>query len=759
MRETVTTIKSQFNVNLAEKKRVCAASRLAGLFFLVAFFTQILTISAIAQLRDWRTFTNTRAVNQIIAHDDLLFAATTGGLLVFDHQTGSFETLTNADGLGGNNITAVTADRNGTIWAALSDGKVNLFEPETGEIELLVFDQQRSFTINDFYAVGDTMYIAFDFGVGEYRLDRNELKEIYQQLGLGFSPGVAATALLLHNQALYVGTAQGLATASMSIPNLKAPQSWTNLTSSDGLPTGEVTGLTVLDGKVVVATTTGIAIQENDDWTVVSNNLPDQTIKALAVSGTTLFAATPFAVFQSDDLVNWNRLDGFPGEPNDLVVTDGRVWGASKNSGLAEYEAEQNSWIVHEPNSPKTASFSSLAVDQNGTLWATSPIDGFLSFDGEIWQNYDELGSTARGDYRSVVIDDSGRVWLGVWGRGVQVLQPGGGTLQIAGYDTTGGLLAGIPNDLGYVVVNEVTKDRHGNIWLSNLGAATNRKLVAVTPEGEWVYFTPPNASRIEINRIIVDQFDQIWYGMSNDGVEVIDYRRTLFDPTDDVLTFGNTVSAQLASNRITGLAEDADGTIWIGTNDGLFFWFANQISRQFRLISNDVTVVRIDPSNNKWIGTSSGITIISSDNASLSYYTTENSPLVSNIITDFAFNPETGEAYIATTNGLSVVATPFTTLRQDFSQLSGYPNPLILDGGDAQFTITNLVRQSSVSIFTEDGRLIKAFPPGSISGAQATWDGRNENGDFVPSGIYLFVAQNSDGSASAAGKVAVVRR
>lgn len=735
-----------------------ACKRALWLFCLLLFFISA-NMPAFGQLRNWRTYTNTRSVNQLMAYEGDLYAATTGGLLVYNDETAEIEAYTNASGLAGNNVTAVAADQRGKIWIALADGKVNMLDPQTGDIDLLVFDQQRSFSINDFFAAGDTMYIAFDFGVGEYRIDREELKETYQQLGLAFSPGIETTALLLHNETLLVGTTQGLATASLSFPNLKAPQSWRNLTASNGLPSGAVSDLAVLDNSVVVATNTGIAMQVEDNWVDLSANLPERNIKALAVQGTSLVAATPFSVYLTEDLMNWRRLASFPGEPNDLQVADGKIWGASNNNGFAEFDAAQDTWIVHESNSPKTASFSALAVDQSGTLWATSPIDGFLSFDGEQWRNYDALGATARGDYRDVVVDDSGRVWLGVWGKGVQVLQQNGDELQITIYDSTNGVLAGISNDLGFVVINELTKDRQGNIWMANFRAATNRKIIAVTPQGEWVYFTPPNASRIEINRLVIDQFDQIWYGMAEDGIGVIDYRRTLLDPNDDVLTFGDVVTSQLTSNRITGLAEDADGTIWIGTNDGLFFWFANQVSRQFRLISNDVTIVRVDPSNNKWVGTSSGITIISSDNANLSYYTTENSPLVSNIITDFAFNPETGEAYIATTNGLSVVTTPFTTLRADFSQLTGYPNPFILDGSGTQFTITNLVRQSSVSIFTEDGRLVKAYPPGSISGAQATWDGRNDNGEFVPSGIYLFVAQNSGGSTSAVGKVAVVRR
>jgi ligand-binding sensor domain-containing protein len=733
---------------------------LIALILLANLFT---SESSLAQLRNWRTFTNMRPAKKLAALDNQIYAATTGGLLVFDPAGQRFSTFTNAEGLASNDITAIAADRLGRMWIALGDGKINLLDPETGDLDLLIFDQERTFTIHDFLALGDTMYIAFDFGVGEYRLDKKELKETYQQLGLNFNPGVATTALLLRDRTLYVGTEQGIASASLDFPNLKAPQSWVNQTAGNGLPAGAITDLAVFNGQIVASTEGGIAILVDESWQNISAGLPEKKIRSLAVRESTLetalFAAAEFSLYRTTDLLNWQKLEGFPGQPNDVLISGGVVWGASNSNGIAEYDDSQFAWNVHEPNSPKTGSFSGLAVDQNGVLWGVSPIDGFLSFDGENWKNYEELGGQAKGDYRSIVVDDSGRVWMGVWGRGIKILTQTASGLQITTFDSTDGVLAGIPNNLGFVVVNDLTKDRQGNIWVSNLGAATNRKIAVVTPAGEWAYFTPPNASRIEIQRLVIDQFDQIWYGMRDDGVEIIDYRQTLFDPSDDVLTFGEMITTQLSSNRITGMAEDVDGTMWIGTNDGLFFWFANQVSRQFRLISNDITVVRVDPSNNKWVGTSSGFTIISSDNASLTHFTTENSPLVSNIITDFAFNPETGEAFIATTNGLSAVSTPFTRLRFDYSLLTGYPNPFILDGSGIQFTITNLIRQSGVSIYTEDGRIVREFPPGAISGAQAIWDGKNEEGRFVPSGIYLYVAHSSDGSASAAGKVAVVRK
>jgi hypothetical protein len=55
------------------------------------------------------------------------------------------------------------------------------------------------------------------------------------------------------------------------------------------------------------------------------------------------------------------------------------------------------------------------------------------------------------------------------------------------------------------------------------------------------------------------------------------------------------------------------------------------------------------------------------------------------------------------------------------------------------------------VSIFTVAGELIKEIKAGD------QWDGRNEGGELVASGIYLFYTRVPSGE-SAVGKIAVIR-
>ena len=71
-------------------------------------------------------------------------------------------------------------------------------------------------------------------------------------------------------------------------------------------------------------------------------------------------------------------------------------------------------------------------------------------------------------------------------------------------------------------------------------------------------------------------------------------------------------------------------GVMWIGTDKGANFWFANRVGRQFGLISDFVNVIGIDARNNKWFGTANGVSVLANDGVSWTHFTIGNSPLVS---------------------------------------------------------------------------------------------------------------------------------
>ena len=65
-------------------------------------------------------------------------------------------------------------------------------------------------------------------------------------------------------------------------------------------------------------------------------------------------------------------------------------------------------------------------------------------------------------------------------------------------------------------------------------------------------------------------------------------------------------------------------------------------------------------------------------------------------------------------------------------------------------------MQDSNIKILTIDGRLVTEFS--SPGGRTAYWDGRDDNGDLVSTGVYLIVAYQSETNDVVTGKVAVIR-
>jgi hypothetical protein len=70
---------------------------------------------------------------------------------------------------------------------------------------------------------------------------------------------------------------------------------------------------------------------------------------------------------------------------------------------------------------------------------------------------------------------------------------------------------------------------------------------------------------------------------------------------------------------------------------------------------------------------------------------------------------------------------------------------------------IDGLVENSSIKIITLSGDIVAELT--SPGGRIATWNGLDKRGKYVPSGIYIIVAYNQDGSKVGKGKVVVIRR
>jgi ligand-binding sensor domain-containing protein len=704
-----------------------------------------------AGLWDWKSFTPLLQFRDLYHADSLVWCATEGGLLSFDSRTGSFTGRTNTDGLASNEMTAVTGDGSGNLWLGFSNGLLQKFQPSSGE--WAVFDDFKGHPISRLCLRGDSLLVGMDIGLSLFLVSRQEVKETFRRLGSAFSVEVPVRDVLIHGGRIWAAVDRGLAHASVTNENLLDPASWTNVTFP--VPSSEITCLAEWNGLLAAGCAAGVYVENGTGWNLLSNGYPNARLSRLADLGGALVAATALGCYRWDGL-RWNPAAEGTGPSLSLAVDGRRLWMGTMN-GLWEKPDSTSAPTHYTPNCPSGARFLGLAVDRDGILWCASDFyggKGFSRFDGRSWRNFDgasnpEIGSN---DFGCVAVDRRNRKWFGSWGNGALLMEGDSLFRQFKPPDFLSGSTS---SDLSYAAVYDIEVEPSGTVWILNWNAVSGLPLVSVTRDSVWKYYSSPLGIN-NLRCIAVDGENRKWIGTDGNGVLILDDAGTPDNPDDDPEIQRITETDGLASNVITALAADQDGTMWIGTDDGLYYYSFGSL-RQINVYYQDaITALMVDGVNNVWVGTNIGVGYFSTSTFASTHFTAAASPLVSDLITALAYDPKTGSVYIGTAKGLSRIETPFSKTVSELAGLTLYPNPFIPDR-HGSLSVDGLAKNVSVCVYTMNGFLVRRFPFSGATGRVLAWDGKNDRGEGVAGGIYLVIARTEDGR-QAVGKVAVVR-
>ncbi len=279
----------------------------------------------------------------------------------------------------------------------------------------------------------------------------------------------------------------------------------------------------------------------------------------------------------------------------------------------------------------------------------------------------------------------------------------------------------------------------------------------------------------IESNKITVDNFNRIWV-VSPSGLVMYKYNGDVLNPNEEIwleekidpgitnrITFDINVSPRNKLWILTSIGlihkdlqlSDTNPVINtgpLGSQGNLYPYFPS-------ILFNDFSRIRFDPRGNIWITTqSSGVYILTEDGnywPDINGLNTSNSNLLSNDVSDISFDSKEGLAYIATNKGVSVARIPYADKKKSYKSVEVFPSPYIIPN-IKPLTIDGLKDNSSIKIMSLNGLVFRSINKSDIKGYQAFWDGRDDGGNLVGSGIYLIAVYNNGGSLIE--KVAVIR-
>jgi signal transduction histidine kinase/ligand-binding sensor domain-containing protein/AraC-like DNA-binding protein len=292
-------------------------------------------------------------------------------------------------------------------------------------------------------------------------------------------------------------------------------------------------------------------------------------------------------------------------------------WLATDGGGINIFNLQKQSfaYIQNDNNIPgglsSNAVYSMYEDDQN-ILWVGTFGAGINLHHKQnqqfrhYWHHPVKNYSLSHRAVLSICEDATGLIWIGTDGGGLNAFNPE--TQRFIHYKHD----EGDPNSLSSNAVTSLLKVNKEELWIGTYQGG----LSILNPETGafrryYANLRHPNALQGEhIWALLKDSRDRIWIGSLNGGLHL--YR----SETDDFLPVRNSINQpEKFVHRVTCLAEDTRGNIWIGgtglsrmnpeTLEFITFW--HNPNDENSLSSNDIRCIFQDSKNRIWIGTEGG--------------------------------------------------------------------------------------------------------------------------------------------------------
>jgi hypothetical protein len=335
--------------------------------------------------------------------------------------------------------------------------------------------------------------------------------------------------------------------------------------------------------------------------------------------------------------------------------------------------------------------------------------------------------------------------------------------------------------DPNYVRTDGVIYDNEGNLYCLNSGATT--PIIKWTKDGTWegindnALMESTNKTMYVMRGSFFDSQGLMWFTNAHRYSPYI----CCFDPTNNKVVKYSNMNNQDGINFLNYAAqcacEDKEGNIWLGTDMGPVYLDKERIADsslgviQYKVPRNDgtnyadyllanisINSIAVDGAGRKWFGTEeNGVYLISADNnTQIHHFTAENSKLLSNRIESIAINPTTGEVFFGTDKGLCSYISDATETNTEMTtdNVWAYPNPVNPDY-TGLITIVGLTYDADVKILSANGAVVAE---GKSNGGSFTWNGCDQKGRRVASGIYMVATAKSNGEKGTVCKIAIIR-
>jgi len=353
------------------------------------------------------------------------------------------------------------------------------------------------------------------------------------------------------------------------------------------------------------------------------------------------------------------------------IKIDGKhIWFGTESGGINKLTPKRLPIrnYRHDKEDPSSLSYNpvnAIYEDKSGDLWVGT-VEGGLNRkqrDKEQFSHYrSERGELSHNSVSSIAADGEERLWVGTWGGGVNIMNPKAPQrpLQVIYTHPETGFPLFFVAVLIYDPINN-------GMWVG-----ANRGLFFYDVKtGKFVSpFYDNTAENIRgCLGAIIDKEDKLWIG-STEGVYIIDLHSRIPHSKKGEFQYRHLnyklddPQSQLVE-KISCFCEAKDGTLWLGSNGyGIYKRVADeQGAERFisyntgqGLINNNVRSMQEDANGNIWIGTNNGLSCFHPSENRFINYTKQDGLPDAQFYWNASFRSADGTLYFGSVAGLTAI-------------------------------------------------------------------------------------------------------